>query len=91
MNEIVVPVQCDISSKQSLQDAVAWIKRQTQFVNMLIANSGIIGLVTSLPPRAADASIASIQQHFWETPHDESNQLMNVNADNSTPCSGRGL
>jgi NAD(P)-dependent dehydrogenase (short-subunit alcohol dehydrogenase family) len=79
INKTVVPVQCDISSKQSLQDAVASIERQTPFVNMLIANSGMIGPVTSLPPRAADASIASIQQQFWETPHDENLQLMNVN------------
>ena len=39
----LVPVQCDVTSKDSLQAAVDKITADTGYINLLIANSGLIG------------------------------------------------
>lgn len=39
----VIPVACDVASKESLQSAVAQIQREAGFVNLLVCNSGIGG------------------------------------------------
>ncbi|KAK0714181.1 hypothetical protein B0T26DRAFT_719775 [Lasiosphaeria miniovina] len=40
---VLVPVRCDVTSKESLQAAVDTITRETGFVNLLLVNSGVIG------------------------------------------------
>ncbi|KAK3319689.1 hypothetical protein B0T19DRAFT_445492 [Cercophora scortea] len=40
---ILVPIQCDVTSKDSLQSAVDQITAETGYINLLIANSGILG------------------------------------------------
>jgi len=40
---IFVPIQCDITSKDSIQSAVDTITAQSGFVNLLVANSGVGG------------------------------------------------
>ncbi|KAF1851481.1 short chain dehydrogenase/reductase family protein [Cucurbitaria berberidis CBS 394.84] len=50
----LVPVQCDITSKASLQFAVDYISQDTGHINLLVANSGIIGpMATILPGKSA--------------------------------------
>lgn len=39
----VIPVACDICSKESLQSAVNKIQQETGFINLLVCNSGIGG------------------------------------------------
>jgi NAD(P)-dependent dehydrogenase (short-subunit alcohol dehydrogenase family) len=39
----IVPVQCDVTSKDSLQAAVDRITAEIGYVNLVIANSGVIG------------------------------------------------
>lgn len=39
----VIPVQCDVTSKSSLQDAVSFIQRDAGYLNLLVCNSGIGG------------------------------------------------
>lgn len=39
----LVPVQCDVSSKDSLQAAVDTITADTGYINLLVANSGLLG------------------------------------------------
>ncbi|PNP37393.1 hypothetical protein TGAMA5MH_10692 [Trichoderma gamsii] len=39
----VVPVKCDVTSKESLQQAVDFIKQDTGYLNVLVCNSGIGG------------------------------------------------
>ncbi|KAK7182847.1 short chain dehydrogenase reductase [Paraphaeosphaeria sporulosa] len=64
---------------EDLKAAAATIATQTPFVNAVVANAGLIGPVTSLPPRAADASIASIQAEFWALPEEANQKTMDVN------------
>lgn len=39
----VIPVQCDVTSKSSLQDAVAFVEKNAGYLNLLVCNSGIGG------------------------------------------------
>jgi NAD(P)-dependent dehydrogenase (short-subunit alcohol dehydrogenase family) len=47
----LIPVQCDVTSKASLQSAVDRVTAEAGFVNLLIANSGVLG-----PPLRWDPS-----------------------------------
>jgi NAD(P)-dependent dehydrogenase (short-subunit alcohol dehydrogenase family) len=42
-NPGLIPIQCDITSKESLQAAVNHITRDAGYINLLVANSGILG------------------------------------------------
>lgn len=74
-----MPVPCDITSKDELQNAVKAVEGQTPFVNAVIANSGVTGPITSFPPRPVDATLDSIQQQLWNTSMADSQDVMNVN------------
>lgn len=39
----VVPIQCDVTSKDSLKEAVSFIEKDTGYLNLLVCNSGIGG------------------------------------------------
>lgn len=39
----VIPIQCDVVSKSSLQDAVAFVEKDAGYLNFLVCNSGIGG------------------------------------------------
>lgn len=41
--EVMVPIVCDVISKESLQSAVDEVTKETGYINLLIANSGITG------------------------------------------------
>lgn len=41
----IVPIECDVTSKKSLQSAVDVVAKECGFVNLLIANSGTLGPV----------------------------------------------
>jgi NAD(P)-dependent dehydrogenase (short-subunit alcohol dehydrogenase family) len=79
VNGSIIPVTCDITSKESLQTAVASIQDQTPFVNAVVANSGTTGPITAIPPRAANATVTAIQEQLWNTSHEESRNVMDVN------------
>ncbi|CAK7219646.1 hypothetical protein SBRCBS47491_003917 [Sporothrix bragantina] len=59
------PIQCDITSKQSLLRAAEHIKTQVGYINLLVANAGVPG---PYPPRIpAGASIADVADAWWQT------------------------
>lgn len=39
----VIPIQCDVTSKSSLQEAVTFIEADAGYLNLLVCNSGIGG------------------------------------------------
>lgn len=79
MNHTIVPIVCDVSSKEQLGSAAKFVEQETGFINAIIANSGVMGPVTSLPPRDPDATINEIQQQLWNTSHVESLSPLDVN------------
>jgi NAD(P)-dependent dehydrogenase (short-subunit alcohol dehydrogenase family) len=57
------PIQCDITSKESLQSAVEFITSNTGHINLLVANSGIVGPMSSFVP---GQSISQIRKSMFE-------------------------
>ncbi|KAI1469255.1 NAD(P)-binding protein [Daldinia caldariorum] len=73
----IIPVQCDISTKESLQSAVDFITKDVGYVNLFIANSGIIG-----PPASwtKGASISELRKTLFEdTSMEEFTNAFHVN------------
>jgi len=79
INQTVVPIVCDITSKEELQAAVTTIEGQTRFVNAVVANSGALGPITATGPRADDETIDSIYEQFWNTSMTQSQEVLNIN------------
>lgn len=79
-NGSIIPVVCDIVSKSALANAAATIKKQTPFVNAVVANAGIAGpwdsinKSTSSPP-----TLSELQAHLWATSDIEANEVSAVN------------
>ncbi|KAL5327547.1 hypothetical protein ACEPPN_005246 [Leptodophora sp. 'Broadleaf-Isolate-01'] len=65
-NGSLIPVVCDVTSKESLQAAASTIANQTPFINVLIANSGYLGEVTSMAPRPAGKTVDELQKELWD-------------------------
>ncbi|KAG8161162.1 hypothetical protein KVR01_009426 [Diaporthe batatas] len=79
-NGSLIPVPCDISSKESLQAAVASIQEQTPFVNLLVANSALLGEVTNLGPRPAEQTLGELQKELWDkTSYEDASQVLTTN------------
>ncbi|KFY69990.1 hypothetical protein V499_09561 [Pseudogymnoascus sp. VKM F-103] len=57
-NGSLIPLVCDVTSKESLEAAVSTIEKQTPFINLLIANSGYLGEVSGMVPRPAEQTLA---------------------------------
>ncbi|EQB52910.1 hypothetical protein CGLO_07421 [Colletotrichum gloeosporioides Cg-14] len=72
----VVPIQCDVTDRQSLKDAVAMIEKDVGYINLLVANSGIAGPSGNVPP---GASIAQVQNALLEIPMEEFTNTYHVN------------
>ncbi|KAI1134983.1 NAD(P)-binding protein [Hypoxylon sp. FL0543] len=62
-NPVFVPIVCDISSKESLQSAVDFIADDTGYINLLVANSGIVGPTKSFNP---DFTIQQLRKNLFD-------------------------
>lgn len=58
----LVPVQCDVSSKDSLQAAVDKITADTGYINLLVANSGVTGSNKTWDPTK---SVSELRQSLF--------------------------
>ncbi|KAI8966267.1 NAD(P)-binding protein [Daldinia sp. FL1419] len=71
----IIPVQCDVSTKDSLQSAVDFITGDIGYVNLLIANSGSLGPMTtwsrgvSISELRKDLFDRTSMQEFTDTFH----------------------
>lgn len=79
----IIPLCGDVTSKDDLERIVTSIQTQTGYVNLVIANSGIMGPNNrSLLPSADDGSIPSIeavQKTLWEFPMQAVTDTYNTN------------
>lgn len=86
INGSVIPIKCDITSKESLEEAYKAVAAQTTHVDLLIANSGIMGPLMKPPAAAADGSLPPLSQvrdELFNIPMDEFNKVLNVNVTGS--------
>jgi NAD(P)-dependent dehydrogenase (short-subunit alcohol dehydrogenase family) len=82
-NKSVVPIQCDITSKNSLAAAAAQVEKESGFVNSVIANSGATGPDLYGLPKDRKPTFEEIQKYLWDTPMESFNQAFEVN---TTAC-----
>ncbi|KAI2617478.1 NAD(P)-binding protein [Hypoxylon sp. NC1633] len=65
-NKTLIPIVCDCSKKESLQAAAAQIEKQTPFINLLVANAGVLCKSTGLIPRPEGTTVEQVAQDLWE-------------------------
>ncbi|KAJ0117289.1 short chain dehydrogenase/reductase [Diaporthe amygdali] len=74
--DVMVPIVCDVTSKESLQSAVDQISGETGYINLLIANSGITG-----PRNTYDSSLSvgELRTQLLGPSMEDFTQTFNVN------------
>lgn len=73
----IIPLVGDVTSKDSLRSVVTYIEKDTGYINVVIANSGILGPRT--PSITPDTSLEEFQATLWDTPFEEYTQTFVVN------------
>ncbi|TVY84546.1 Short-chain dehydrogenase/reductase SAT3 [Lachnellula suecica] len=66
----IIPLTGDVTSKEALASIVSTIQSEEGYINLLIANSGILGPQSALPP-AEIKTVADFQKAYGETPFEE--------------------
>ncbi|KAF7548503.1 hypothetical protein G7Z17_g7009 [Cylindrodendrum hubeiense] len=73
----ISPVACDVTSKESLQVAVDTITKDVGYVNLVIANSGVIGPLKSFNP---EMTIQELRRNLFDEVTVESfTEVLHVN------------
>ncbi|RYP86135.1 hypothetical protein DL769_000813 [Monosporascus sp. CRB-8-3] len=73
----IIPVECDVSTKPSLQAAVDFVAKDAGYVNLVVANSGVLGPDKSYNPAL---SVTELRQTlFDEVPMEDFTQAFHVN------------
>ncbi|KAI0455419.1 short chain dehydrogenase [Xylaria acuta] len=76
-HESLHPLVCDVGSKESLQAAVDTITKEVGYVNLVIANSGIIGPEARYNP---DLSLSELRQRLFDNvAMEDFTQTMHIN------------
>ena len=76
----IVPIQGDVTSKESLSSIVAHIQQEIGYINVLIANSGIGGPQEGSSATRPDLSLEEFQSKLWSTSFEDYTQTFAVNA-----------
>ncbi|KAI0138602.1 short chain dehydrogenase [Hypoxylon sp. NC0597] len=63
LHKNIVPVQCDVTDKAALQSAVDLVTKDVGYVNLLIANSGVLG---PTKPWDNNLSISQLRKNLFE-------------------------
>lgn len=63
---VIIPVECDVTSKDSLASLASKVASEIGYVNLVVCNSGIVGPgVGQLGPNAKE-SAKSLQKAIWD-------------------------
>ncbi|KAF1939002.1 NAD(P)-binding protein [Clathrospora elynae] len=76
-HEALISLQCDITSKESLQSAVDHITEESGHLNLLVANSGILGPASTFVPGHSVKELRKIM--FEETRMEDFTKTFEVN------------
>ncbi|KAJ5246558.1 Short-chain dehydrogenase/reductase SAT3 [Penicillium chermesinum] len=78
---IIIPVQCDVTSKESLDAAYKSIAEKTDYVEVLFVNSGINGpsMVPGAPGPDGPPPLTEVREKLYSIPMSEFNKTMDVN------------
>ncbi|MCJ1314290.1 hypothetical protein MMC25_007970 [Agyrium rufum] len=81
----VIPIECDVTSKPALEAAAARIASEIGYVNLVIANAGIMGpTYNSLAPRLENdpkgpVTIQEVQSELWRNSVEDFTDVYRVN------------
>ncbi|KAH9203731.1 hypothetical protein DL95DRAFT_138559 [Leptodontidium sp. 2 PMI_412] len=77
----IIPVTGDVTSKESLQAAYDTIVSQIDHIDLLVANSGIIGPSANpkSKPDGSKPTLSELRDHFWSIPMEEFTNVSHVN------------
>ncbi|KAH7086066.1 hypothetical protein BKA63DRAFT_501019 [Paraphoma chrysanthemicola] len=76
-NPGLIPIQCDITSKSSLQAAVDQVTTDVGYINLLVANAGVLGPTASFVP---GQSVSELRKNMFEdTSMEEFTSTFNIN------------
>ncbi|KAK7991885.1 hypothetical protein PG996_013102 [Apiospora saccharicola] len=74
---VVVPLTCDVTSKESLKSAADQVAKESGFVNLLVCNSGVGG--PSTKRASPDMSVAEFAAENFDVPVEDFTQTFAVN------------
>jgi NAD(P)-dependent dehydrogenase (short-subunit alcohol dehydrogenase family) len=74
----IIPLVTDVTSKEALSNAVSTITTEVGYINVLVANSGILGPQASTPITPA-STIADFQRAWGQVSFEEYNDTFRVN------------
>jgi NAD(P)-dependent dehydrogenase (short-subunit alcohol dehydrogenase family) len=77
-NGSIIPIVCDVTSKDSLTAAFSQVTALAPYLNAVIANSGAAGPTDALTA-PSNPSLADIQKHLWSTPHSSITEVFDLN------------
>jgi NAD(P)-dependent dehydrogenase (short-subunit alcohol dehydrogenase family) len=77
-NGSIVPIVCDVTSKDSLTTAFTQVTAVAPYLNTVIANSGAAGPTDALTG-PSNPTLSDIQKHLWSTPHSSITSLFDLN------------
>ncbi|KAH9887438.1 NAD(P)-binding protein [Xylariomycetidae sp. FL2044] len=65
---VVVPIECDVESKESIRAAVAAVSERAAGgrINLLVANSGVTGPENRMSPASSSASVRELRQNLFD-------------------------
>lgn len=73
----IIPLTCDVTSKDALAAAAAQVEEETGFVNLLVPNSGMVGPPIFGMPK--DPDVATFQKTAWSWSDAEFNSTYALN------------
>ncbi|KAL2069980.1 hypothetical protein VTL71DRAFT_14660 [Oculimacula yallundae] len=81
VNGSIIPIQGDVTSKDSLQAAADRVQKEQGFINVLFANSGIIGpsIAKAGLPTDREPTIKEFKDAMWQTSIKDFSQTAHVN------------
>ncbi|KAJ9630022.1 hypothetical protein H2204_008826 [Knufia peltigerae] len=74
--DCVIPLECDVTDRQNLRSAAAFIASDAAYIDLLVANSGIAGPSGNV---AQGSSIAEIQETLFTIPMEDFTNTYHVN------------
>lgn len=61
-----IPLVCDVTSKESLQSAVDTITAEVGYINLLVANAGILGPADSYDDFSSGTSVSALRARLFD-------------------------
>ena len=73
----IIPIQCDVTSKDSLAAVVSQVEKETGYINLLIANSGVAD--ASMTNLKKDPTLKEYQEYCWDFKPEQFDNVYKVN------------